>query len=65
MKEFVSCYEHPTAAVNVVMDTAVKQMMEKNEKVIESLLTITMLCGEHGLPFRGHRDDGVDFGQGS
>ena len=24
-----------------------------------------MLCGKQGLPFRRHRDDGVNFGQGS
>ena len=64
MKEFVSRYEHPTAAVNVVMDTAAKQLMVKNKKVIESLLKITMLCGRQGLPLRGHRDDNVDFEQG-
>ena len=64
MKEFVSRYEHPTAAVNVVMDTAAKQLMVKNKKVIESLLKITMLCGRQRLPLRGHRDDNVDFEQG-
>ena len=32
MREFVSRYEHPTTAVNVVMDTAAKQLMEKNER---------------------------------
>ena len=57
MSEFVS------PAVNVMMDTAAKLLMEKNRKVIESLLKITMLCGKQGLPLRGHRDDGVDFGQ--
>ena len=65
MSEFVSRYEHPTTAVNVVMDTAAKQLMERNKMVIESLLKITILCGKQGLPLRGHRDDGVDFGQGS
>ena len=53
MRELVSHYKHPTAAVNVVMDTAAKQLMEKNEKVIESLLKIIMLCGKQGLPFVG------------
>ena len=62
MREFVSRYEHPTATVNVVMDTAANQLMEK---IMESLLKITILCGKQGLPFRGYRDDGVDFGQGS
>ena len=61
MREFLSRYEDPTTAVNVVMNTAAKQLMEKNKKVIESLLKIVMLCGKQGLPLRGHRDDGVNF----
>lgn len=65
MSEFVSCYEHPTTAANAVMDTAAKQLVERNKKVIESLLKITILCGKQGLPLQGHRHDGVDFGQGS
>ena len=65
MREFLSRYEHPATAVNVVMDTAAKQLMENNQKVIESLLKIVMLCGKQGLPLRGHHDDGVDFEHGS
>ena len=59
----MSCYEHPNTAVNVLMDTAAKHLMENNKKVIESLLKVIMLCGKQGLPLRGHRDDGVDLGQ--
>lgn len=65
MSEFMSRYKHPTTAVNVMMDTAAKQMMEKNKKVIESLLKIIIMCGKQSLPLRGHRDDGVSFEQGS
>ena len=65
MREFLSRYEHPSTAVNVVMDTQAKQMMEKNKKVIESLLKIVLLCGKQGLSLRGHRDDCVDFEHGS
>ena len=39
--------------------------MDKNKKVIEPLLKIIMLCGKQGLPLRRHRDDRIDFGQGS
>ena len=31
--------------------------MESNQKVVESLLKIALLCGKQGLAFRGHRDD--------
>ena len=31
--------------------------METNQKVIESLLRIVILCGKQGLALGGHRDD--------
>ena len=31
-----------------------------NQKVIESLLKVALLCGKQGLAFRGHRDEHVD-----
>ena len=37
-------------------------MIEKN---IESLLKIVLLCGKHGLPLHGHRDDCIGFQHGS
>ena len=65
MSEFVSRYKHPSTAVNIILDTAAKRLTDKNKRVIESLLKIIMLCGKQGLPLRGHRDDRIDFGQGS
>lgn len=53
MSEFVSRYEHPTTAINVLMDPAAKQLIDRNKTVIESLLKITMRCGKQGLPVRG------------
>ena len=35
--------------------------MENNEKVIESLFKVVLLCGRQGLAFRGHRDDHVSW----
>ena len=36
-------------------------MMESNQKVIESLLKIVLLCGKQGLALRGHRDDTINW----
>ena len=36
-------------------------MMESNQKVIESLLKIVMLCGKQGLALCGHRDNTIDW----
>ncbi len=65
MREFLSGYEHPTNSVDIIIDTAAKQLIERNKKVIVSLLKIVMLCVKQGLPLRGHRDDRVEFDQES
>ena len=38
--------------------------METNQKVIESLLHIIILCGKQELALRGHRDDRIDWHAG-
>ena len=60
MSEFLTCYEKPSQAIDVVMSRQVSQIMERNEKVLESLLKITIFCGKQGLALRGHRDDKID-----
>ena len=37
--------------------------MENNEKVIESLFKVVLLCGKQGLAFRGHHDDHVNWAE--
>ena len=36
-----------------------QKIMESNQKVVESLLKIVLLCGKQGLALRGHRDDKI------
>ena len=61
MTEFLTRYESPSQAVDVILSSQVKQTMETNQKVIESLLRIVILCGKQGLALRGHRDDKIDW----
>ena len=35
--------------------------MEENQKVIESLFKVILLCGKQGLALRGHRDDQINW----
>lgn len=37
------------------------RIIENNQKVIESLLKIVILCGKQGLALRGHRDDKINW----
>ena len=61
MAEFLARYESPSQAVDVILNTQVRQTMETNQMVIKSLLRIVILCGKQGLALRGHRDDRVDW----
>ena len=61
MAEFLARYESPSQAVDALLDSQLRQTMEANQKVIESLLRIVILCGKQGLPLRGHRDDRIDW----
>lgn len=65
MKEFIDRFENPTQAIDVMMQSRLQQLMERNQHVIESLLKIVLFCGKQGLAFRGHRDDRIDWSQES
>ena len=61
MAEFLEKYNTQSQAINAVLSNQVRHTMETNQKVIESLLRIIILCGKQGLALRGHRDDGIDW----
>lgn len=35
--------------------------MEDNQRVIESLLKVILLCGKQDLALRGHRDEHIEW----
>ena len=59
MSAFIAGYENPSQSVDTALNTEAQQIMESNQKVLESLLKVIMLCGKQGLSLRGHRDDKV------
>ena len=61
MEEFIARYENPSHTVDTLLDKEVKQVFETNQKVVESLLKVAILCGKQGLALRGHRDDGIHW----
>lgn len=61
MNEFLRIYNNPSQGVNTLLDSEAHRIIERNRKVIESLLKIVILCGKQGLAFRGHRDDNVNW----
>ena len=56
MNEFLRVYNNPSQAVNTLLDSEAHQIIERNRKVVESLLKIVILCGKQGLAFHGHCD---------
>lgn len=61
MTEFLARYENPNQAISVIMDSELQRVMETNQKVLESLIKIVLLCGKQGLALRGNRDDKISW----
>lgn len=60
MSEFIARFEHPSEAIDAQLDKETRKKIEENQKVVESLMKIVMLCGQ-GITFRGHCDDQIIF----
>ena len=43
------CFKDPSSAINIIIDNDAQKVMENNQKVIELLLKIVMLCEKQGL----------------
>ena len=61
MSEFIERYQHPEVAVDSQLNKRLQYQIECNQKVIESLLKIAILCGKQGLAYCRHHDDQIDF----
>ena len=61
MTEFLARYENLDQSISVIMDSELQRVMETNQKVLESLIKIILLCGKQGLALRGHRDDKISW----
>ena len=57
MEEFLVRYKQPEQSIDVLIDNEAKKQMAMNQKVVQSLFSIVMLCGRQGLALRGHHDD--------
>ena len=61
MTEFLARYENPSQSISVIVDSELQRVMDTNQKVLESLIKIILLCGKQGLALRGHRDDKISW----
>ena len=61
MSKFLARYENPSQSISVIVNSEMQRVIETNQKVLESLTKIVLLCGKQGLALRGHRDDKVSW----
>ena len=60
---FLATYENPAQSVDTLLGNESRMIIESNQKVIESLLRVVMLCGKQGLALSGHCDDKIQWGR--
>ena len=56
MEEFINRYRYPSEAVNTKLHKEAHHY-KANQKVVESLIRVVMVCGKQGLALCGHHDD--------
>ena len=61
MTEYLAQYENPSESISVIMDSELQRVIETNQKVLESLIKIVLLCGKQGLALHGHHDDKISW----
>ena len=61
MSEFIEQYQYHKVTIESQLNIRLQYQIECNQKIIESLLKIVILCGKQGLAYHGHRDDQIDF----
>ena len=57
MAAFKESCSNPTHNVATMLNTARKEQVSRNVKVIRSLFKCVAFCGKQGISLRGHRDD--------
>ena len=57
MAAFKESSSNPTHNVATMLNTAHKEQVSRNVKVIKSLFKCVDFCGKQGISLRGHRDD--------
>jgi len=62
MGEFLVGYKNPSQSVSMILDKKA-QIVSNNQKAVESLWKIVMLCGKQGLALYDHRDDQISWGE--
>ncbi len=63
MVEFIARYKNPSHSIAMILDKQAQKIMLNNQKVVQSLLKIVILCGKQGLALRGHRNDHIDWSE--
>ena len=61
VSECITRYQQPSAAIDIHKQVVAKRRLEDNQRVIESLFKVILLCGMQGLGLCGHRNDHIKW----
>ena len=51
-------------SIDTQLDTSYAAQIQKNRKVLKSIMATVEVCGRQGIALRGHRDDGKHLDDG-
>ena len=57
MEAFLQVCADPSKRIDVSLSKRIGERVEKNRKIITSIIKCVELCGRQGIALRGHRDD--------
>lgn len=58
---FLHNYSNPSARVDSQLMKVRDQTVDENKHILKQIILAVEFLAKQGLPFRGHRDDKVDF----
>ena len=61
MSVFIARCENSSPSISTILDSELQRDMETNQKVVESLFKIVLMCRRQGLALRGHHDDKISW----
>ena len=57
LQNFVSTHNNPETRIDCTINEQNRIRIEKNRKILSSIVKTIVFCGRQGIPLQGHRDD--------
>lgn len=60
-EEFLKVMENQQSGISHRINQTIADLVEKNRKILTSIVKTIVLCGQQNIPLRGHRDTIIDL----